>query len=125
MSSLGNSLKQGFSKEYRLLKPAHFEHVFNEAVPSVSPQLTILARKSDSNNPRLGITIPKKRVKKACDRNRVKRIIRESFRVKKQQLPEIDIVVIGKSGLSELNNSEISNLLEKLWKKLIKRCATA
>lgn len=116
---------QGFSKEFRLLKPTHFEHVFNNAIPSVSPQLTLLARTSDNTCPRLGITIPKKRVKKACDRNRVKRIIRESFRTRKQQLPDVDIVVIGKTGLSDLSNAEISNLLDKLWKKLVKRCATA
>ncbi len=114
---------QEFSKEVRLLKPAHFEDVFSDATPAVSPQLTALAKKTTLKKSRLGITIPKKRVKKACDRNRVKRIIRESFRKRKDDFPNIDIVIIGKSGLDKLDNAEIFLLLEKLWKKLIKRCA--
>ena len=114
---------QGFSKEYRLLKPAHFEHVFADATPAVSPQITALARKNNNNNSRLGITIPKKRVRKASDRNRLKRLIRESFRLNKDALPNIDIVIVGKSGLDNLNNAEVFTMLDKLWKKLKKRCA--
>lgn len=114
---------QEFSKEYRLLKPAHFEDVFSEATPAVSPQITALARHNTLSVSRLGITIPKKRVKKASDRNRIKRLIRESFRKRKHDLPCIDIVIIGKSGLDKLDNSQITQNLEKLWKKLIKRCA--
>lgn len=114
---------QEFSKEYRLLKSAHFEHVFSDATPAVSPTITALAKKNNLSNSRIGITIPKKRVKKASDRNRIKRIVRESFRNRKDQLPHIDIVIIGKSGLDKLDNVEIFNTLEKLWKKLIKRCA--
>ncbi|MCF2947200.1 ribonuclease P protein component [Paraglaciecola aquimarina] len=111
-----------FSRELRLLTPTHFEYVFNNAIPSVSSQLTLLARFNNSDNPRLGITLSKKRVKFAHDRNRIKRIIRESFRLQRQSFPNIDIVVVGKSGLDKMSNQEISFLLGKLWKKLAKRC---
>lgn len=111
-----------FSRELRLLTPTHFEYVFNNAIPSVSPQLTLLARKNDGSAPRLGITIAKKRVKLAHDRNRLKRIIRESFRHQRQTLPSVDIVVVGKSGLDKLSNQELFSLLNKLWKKLAQRC---
>lgn len=114
-----------FSRELRLLTPAHYEYVFNNAVPAVSPQLTLLARSNDSSNPRLGITIAKKRVKHAHDRNRLKRVIRESFRLHQQNLPNIDIVVVGKSGLDKLSNQELFALLNKLWKKLAQRCAAS
>lgn len=112
-----------FSRELRLLSPTHFEFVFSNATPSVSPQLTLLARKNDKLNPRLGITISKKRVKRAHDRNRLKRIVRESFRLQRQDLPNIDIVVVGKSGLDKMSNQELFSLLNKLWKKLSQRCA--
>lgn len=112
-----------FSRELRLLSPTHFEYVFNNAIPSVSPQLTLLARKNDKTVPRLGITISKKRVKRAHDRNRLKRVIRESFRLQRQALPNIDIVVVGKSGLDKMGNTELFALLNKLWKKLALRCA--
>ena len=111
-----------FSRELRLLTPTHFEYVFSNAIPSVSPQLTLLARINTSDNPRLGITIAKKRVKHAHNRNRLKRIIRESFRLQRHSFPNIDIVVVGKSGLDKLSNQELSSLLSKLWKKLASRC---
>ena len=114
--------ENNFSRELRLLTPTHFEFVFSNAIPSVSPQLTLLARKNDGTLPRLGITIAKKRVKKAHDRNRLKRIIRESFRLQRQSLPSIDIVVVGKSGLDKMSNQELFLLLNKLWKKLAQRC---
>ncbi|MGJ8682798.1 ribonuclease P protein component [Paraglaciecola sp.] len=114
--------ENNFSRELRLLTPTHFEYVFSNAIPTVSPQLTLLARFNNSNNARLGITLSKKRVKYAHDRNRIKRIIRESFRLQGQTFPNIDIVVVGKSGLDKMSNQEIFFLLGKLWKKLAKRC---
>lgn len=114
--------ENNFSRELRLLTPTHFEYVFNNAIPAVSPQLTLLARFNESDNPRLGITLSKKRVKYAHDRNRLKRIIRESFRLQRHSFPNIDIVVVGKSGLDKLSNQELFSLLNKLWKKLAKRC---
>ena len=114
--------ENNFSRELRLLTPTHFEYVFKNAIPAVSPQLTLLARTNNSDNPRLGITIAKKRVKHANNRNRLKRIIRESFRTQKQNLPNVDIVVVGKSGIDKLSNQELFSLLNKLWKKLAQRC---
>jgi ribonuclease P protein component len=114
--------ENNFSRESRLLTPTHFEYVFNNAIPAVSPQLTLLARSNNSKNPRLGITIAKKRVKQAHSRNRLKRLIRESFRTQKQILPNVDIVVVGKSGIDKLSNQELFSLLNRLWKKLAQRC---
>ena len=111
-----------FSRELRLLTPTHFEYVFHKAIPAVSPQLTLLARFNELQDPRLGITLSKKRVKFAHDRNRLKRIIRESFRLHRHSFPNIDIVVVGKSGLDKLSNQELFSLLNKLWKKLASRC---
>ncbi|MCV2886542.1 ribonuclease P protein component [Aestuariibacter sp. AA17] len=115
--------ENSFSRELRLLSPSHFEYVFADAIPAVSPHLTLLARKNESNHPRIGITLSKKRVRKAHDRNRLKRLIRESFRLNQHNLPDIDIVVVGKSQLDTLSNEQVYQLLSKLWKKLSKRCA--
>ena len=111
-----------FSRELRLLTPTHFEYVFSNAIPSVSPQLTLLARFNTSELPRICSTLSKKRVKNANQRNRIKRIIRESFRTQRHSFPNIDIVVVGKSGVDKLSNKELDSLLSKLWKKLALRC---
>ncbi|WP_100644205.1 ribonuclease P protein component [Alteromonas facilis] len=112
-----------FTRELRLLTPTHFNFVFSDATPATSNAFTVLARHNDEQHPRLGITIAKKRIRHAHDRNRVKRIIRESFRINQHRLPNVDIVVLGKSNAELLSNQELFTVLDKLWKKLAKRCA--
>lgn len=114
-----------FSRELRLLTPSHFSNVFEKAIPCGSQYLTLLARNNDQTHPRLGITIAKKRVKKAVQRNRLKRIIRESFRLHSNSMPNIDIIVMAKSGCDTLSNEELHSLIKKSWNRLNKKCLRA
>ena len=104
------------------MTPKNFSFVFDQAIPAVSNHITILARPNDLETARLGITVPKKKVKNATDRNTIKRIIRESFRLRRHQLPNVDIIVIAKQGIGQLDNQEMVVQLEKLWRKLTNRC---
>ena len=115
-----------FARESRLLTPGQFQAVFSKPIRFGSRHFTILiipsklSPDSDKNN-RLGLAIAKKRVKLAVQRNRVKRIVRESFRLNQHKLPAIDMVVMVKSGIDQLDNHEINQQLEKIWRKIIQR----
>ncbi|WP_404400869.1 ribonuclease P protein component [Idiomarina seosinensis] len=112
-----------YGRELRLLTPSHFDSVFsNPPVKAVTAQITMLAVPNHLSNPRIGVTVSKKRAKTAVQRNRIKRQIRETFRLRQHKIPNFDIVVIAKSGIVDLNNSELSNTLNYLWRKLAKRC---
>ncbi len=111
-----------FGRELRLLTPGDFKPVFANPVRAASPQLTLLALSNGLEHPRLGLTIAKKHVKKACQRNRIKRVVRNSFRLQQHALPPVDIVVIAKKGVDELDNAALQKLVNKLWRKLIRRC---
>ena len=80
------------------------------------PEFLILFQTSELNNARLGLTISKKNIKKASDRNRYKRLVRESFRL--TLLPEVDIIFLSRRGLDNLSNAELNNKLASAWKKL-------
>ena len=111
-----------YPRESRLLTPRNFSYVFEQAIPATSKNITILARHNNLDHPRLGVTIPKKKVKLAVNRNRIKRCIRENFRLCAHKLPNVDIIVIGKHGINELDNSQLNILLESLWQRISKKC---
>jgi ribonuclease P protein component len=54
-------------------------------------------------------------------RNRIKRVIRESFRQRQQQLAGLDLVVINQPAAASASNVEINDSLARHWE----RCARA
>lgn len=55
----------------------------------------------------------KKNLRRAVDRNRVKRVIREWFRLQQWQLPPMDIVVQAKVNAREAQTKELLNSLNQ------------
>lgn len=114
----------GFTKSQRLLNAHDFKAVFDHADYRVSHgQMLLLSRKNNLNYPRLGLVIAKKNAKLAVQRNRIKRIIRESFRLHQQQLPAVDIIVLARRGIDSLDNSQLQHLTAKSWQRLIHRAS--
>lgn len=112
-----------FPKTRRLLNAKEFEQVFAQNECRASHQyFLILARPNQSLKPRLGLVIAKKHIRLAVGRNRIKRLIRESFRQRQHQLPGIDAIVLARKGLDELDNHRIQKILDQLWRKIQNKC---
>ncbi|QIR16049.1 ribonuclease P protein component [Shewanella aestuarii] len=110
-----------FSRELRLLTPAQFKSVFTNPIKASSAEITLLAVPNSEHHPRIGLTVAKRFVKRANQRNRIKRVIRTSFRLHQHDLPALDIVVLVRNGVVEMDNAELHKLIEKLWRKLNRR----
>lgn len=110
-----------FSRELRLLNSDQYDRVFKNPVRASRPGILVLATKNSLGYPRLGLVVPKKALKRAVWRNRIKRVTRETFRTNQHNLPHIDIVVLAKSSIGDLSNSEISSTLIKLWDQISHR----
>ena len=91
-----------------MLTPAHFTFVFQQPQRAGTPQITILGRQNSLGHPRIGLTVAKKNVKRAHERNRIKRLTRESFRLRQHELPSMDFVVVAKKGVADLDNRALS-----------------
>ncbi|MFI2811094.1 MULTISPECIES: ribonuclease P protein component [Microbulbifer] len=112
----------GFAKPLRLLNAAQYRAVFSGTqVRAAHPNLLILAVPNDLGHPRLGLVVAKKHVRNATDRNRIKRIARESFRLRQHRLPAVDVVVIARPGIGDLDRPALAKLFDKQWRKLARR----
>ena len=109
-----------FRRQNRLTRPAEFKRVFSTSCRSRDSRFTVLAIRNNAGQARLGLVVSKKSAPLAVDRNRVKRLIRESFRRRHRALAGLDIVVMAQKGIAKINNDEILASLSKLWKKTIK-----
>lgn len=113
----------GFAKAARLLTPADFKYVFDAAALKISSkEVLILARANAGSQPRLGLVIAKKHVRLAHERNRVKRIARESFR-HQQQLGGWDVIVLARPGIAGFDNPALRIQFDQLWQQFCRKAA--
>ncbi len=114
---------EGFGRERRLTRARDYSQVFADNFRCGDRQFTLLVRqRDDEGSARLGLAVAKKQIRRAVDRNRLKRIIRESFRRNRSSLPPVDIVVMVRRPVLELEQAEIFSRLQRLWHKIIERC---
>ena len=115
-----------FSPLNRLLNAQQFSRVFEKPYKRHHAYLIILVRenKSSQNIARLGLAVAKKNIKLAVQRNRFKRIVRESFRQHKVQLAGLDIVVLAKQAAKTASSQQIRTVLEQQWQHLAKHFNT-
>ncbi|MEY2168924.1 MULTISPECIES: ribonuclease P protein component [unclassified Rhodanobacter] len=67
---------------------------------------------------RLGLAISKRVSKRAVERNRLKRLLRESFRRIRDQLPPVDVVVMARDVAAGLPGAELLAEADALWQRL-------
>ena len=113
-----------FGKAGRLLNATDYSRVFDGAEARASHKhLLLLARTNDRPGHRLGLVVAKKNVRLAVQRNRVKRVAREVFRQLPPSEPSLDVVLLARRGLDQLDNAQLSSILQQLWQKLIRHAA--
>lgn len=114
-----------FSRSQKLLNAEQYKYVFSKSQRFGNKSFTLLARKNDLGHPRLGLAISKKAVNKAVDRNSIKRIIRDSFRLNQHMLPSVDIIVMCKPNVLTLDKHEMHKQIETQWNFMQKKFLTS
>lgn len=104
-----------FGRAMRMDNPKDFSRVFRQAKRTGGQGLTILSLENTLDHPRLGMAIAKKHIKLATRRNRLKRLIRESFRQHQFLLCNMDIVVLSRADVVYKDTAQITRALERHW----------
>jgi ribonuclease P protein component len=111
-----------FSKKYRLLDQAEFVLLKNTGKKIHSDCFIGQIRRNNLENSRLGLTISKK-AGKAVTRNRLKRLIRESFRANRHNLSGFwDINIIAKKNVAQCDSERVFASLDKIFITISNNC---
>jgi len=107
-----------FSRNQMSMSKPDFQRVFKSGQKSADAQLVILARPNGLAISRLGLAIAKKYTPRAVDRNRIKRLIRESFMHHQPFNISIDAVVINRTAITQKNNQQVFQSLANHWQRI-------
>ena len=114
-----------YPRASRLLKPQAYKQVFENGQKLKRGGVFLYVCPNQSANARLGLAISKRCFASAVVRNRIKRIVRECFRLDKTKLVGWDIVVMVKQLPNEMDKSRskstegvLSPWIDNLWQML-------
>ena len=109
---------QTFPRSARLITPEAFKNVFKKAKKLHFKEFTVYVLQNNLSESRLGLAISKKSAKKAVSRNLIKRIIRDSFRLRRNKLKGWDIVFVSRFAAVQLSKAELEVFTKNVWKRL-------
>jgi ribonuclease P protein component len=105
---------EGLRSEERLRRKKDFQIIAKVGIRRYTKNFVIIMRRNDLEFSRVGAVAGKK-MGKAVERNRVKRLIREFFRKNKDKLPlSADYIIVGKKGAQELKYAQVVEELRPL-----------
>jgi ribonuclease P protein component len=99
------------------LSPAEFTRVFQTGRRRSDAYFILIAAPGSAEFARLGLAVSRKVSKSAVARNRIKRLVRETFRKQATQLPAIDVVVMARPGAAACDNATLADSITVLLEK--------
>ncbi len=114
-----------FPRAARLLRPGDFAALRRASRRVGADHFHAEAAPRTSSGPRLGMAVSRRVSKRAVERNRIKRQIRESYRHIRPQLPALDILVVARTSAATHDNATLRADLIRLWDKLRRLAAAA
>jgi ribonuclease P protein component len=85
--------RYGFPGRYKLLKTDEFSSVFSFRRRIFGESLAMYFMPNSLGYPRLGIVVSKKTARRAVARNYMRRVLREWFRLNREKMCGLDVVV--------------------------------
>lgn len=107
-----------FKKSYRLLKTDEFSSVFALRKAQSQKWVQVFFVKNQLQSARLGLVVGKKIAKRAHDRNYMKRLIREWFRLNRTIIPCVDLVIRVRQPFSPQHAQAVWMELDNLVRKI-------
>ena len=105
-------------RQAKIVKTDDFSSVFNLRKRIANRHLVMRYRLNGHNTARLGLIVAKKTAKLAVNRNYMRRVLRELFRLNQHNLPAVDLVIQVQKVFEKPDFSAIKQEFDVLCKKL-------
>lgn len=107
-----------FPRDARVRTRAGYDNVFKNGRRTASPVFVLHVRRPDENaGPRLGLAVSRKVDPRAVGRNRIKRVLRETFRQHRACLPAGDYVLVARPAARSAANAAIAEAFLALLRR--------
>jgi ribonuclease P protein component len=108
----------GLPREARIRRAGDFA-VLRQASGRLGGRcFSVRYRENELGHARLGLAVSKRVSKRAVERNRIKRLLRESFRRIRNQLPPLDLVIMAREQAAGVPGPELLAELDALWRRI-------
>jgi ribonuclease P protein component len=114
-----------FRSRQRIRASADFDDVYKTGRRAGDAYFGVAFRANRLEGARLGMSVGVRMLGSAVARNRLRRLIRESFRLRQHDLPGIDIVLTARAAAKGAATRELRMSLETHWQNLIRKCAAS
>ena len=115
--------RRRFQPKQRVLRPGDFQLAYRTGRRCGTELFAATIRMNAYGMPRLGLSVAARTIGNAVARNRLKRLVRESFRLSQHHLPNADILIGARPPARTAGAPELRAGLERLWKKILSECA--
>ena len=102
----------------RLRRKCDFEAVYARGRRFGDSFFAVVSCANDAAGPRLGLAVASKTAGNSVERNRIRRIVRESFRLRQHDIPSVDLVVSARTRVRGAAGGELRASLDALWNKV-------
>jgi ribonuclease P protein component len=109
----------------RLRRKPDFEAAYARGRRMGNGFFGVTARLNDLGRPRLGLAVASKMAGGSVERNRIRRLVRESFRLHQHDIPAVDIVVSARPRARDASARELRAGIEELWRKVQEQCGSS
>jgi ribonuclease P protein component len=120
----GGAARLRFPPQRRLRRPAEFKRAYAQGRRLGNELFTVNAIPNGLGCARLGMSVAARNLKAAVARNRIRRLIRESFRTRRPGLPAFDLVIGVRAAVLGAENTRVRERLDALWHKIALLCET-
>jgi len=121
MGSVG--ARRALPARRRVRRKSEFEAAYRHGRRFGDAYFGVVVRVNRAEGPRLGLAVATKVAGNSVERNRIRRVIRESFRLRQLDLPPVDLIVNARARVRAARNEQLRASLESLWDRVKELCA--